>query len=353
MKIGIITFHCANNYGALLQTFALYYKLIDILPSDEIYIVNYCPDSITEVYSLLRFRISFSLLSSIFQLPFSIKRKLNFCKFRKARFNLLSVKNISCLDFLICGSDQIWNPAITRGIDPYYFGIIEGFRGRTIAYAASDGGNLEKANPDIINKYLSTFTSISVREGDMLLLLGNYNKTIGVVLDPVFLPDISFWHTFASKQRYANYVLIYKLSKNDEMSKNAYQFAEKMGKEVIEITYRFPYKQMFTKKHRILSSLSISDFISLFLYADYVFTNSFHGTAFSIIFNRLFYVYFINDKKSNRIEYLLNKLNLLERYVPFIDIDNAKNIDYQLINKIIAEKKEESLNFIRNAVSIQ
>ncbi|GHV17809.1 hypothetical protein FACS189493_6110 [Spirochaetia bacterium] len=353
MKIGILTFHCANNYGAVLQTLGLSEKLTDLYQSHEVYIVNYCPASIIKVYSLLKYGNMYSLISSISQLPFSMKRKHNFNKFRKENFNLLSFKDIGCLDYLICGSDQIWNPVLTNELDPNYFGLIEGFKGRTIAYAASDGGNLKKSNPAITHSYLSNIAFISVRESSMIPSLSAYSKDVSVVLDPVFLPDSTFWHAFSLKQKYTNYVLVYKLSDNDEIVRNACQFAEKTGKKVIEIAYKFPYKQMLTKKHTVLSSIGIAEFVSLFLYADFVFTNSFHGTAFSILFNKCFYTYTINDKRANRIVDLLSALSLMDQYVSSVDVNMHKEIDYRSVNMLLYKKKEASLNFIKRSLSLQ
>jgi hypothetical protein len=352
MKIGIITFHCADNYGAVLQAFALYQKLAELFDASDIYIVDYQPKSIIKVYSLLNIKNMRGLISSILQLPFLLQRKYNFNKFRDLYFKLLSLKDIDCLDYLVCGSDQIWNAEITNGLDPHYFGMIEGFKGKVIAYGASDGGNLTN-NIDIFQSFLERFEFVSVREKSMMAPLEKYGKNITVVLDPVFLPDIIFWQKIAAGQKHRNYILIYQLTQNDRLLENAYQLASHTGKQLIEITYGFPYKRILKTKHKVLASVSLADFLSLFIHADYIFTNSFHGTAFSIIFNKNFYTYFLpgNDKRNNRIEDLLSDSNLRNRGFSHIDFNGPEVIDFSSVNSLLNKKKNEAIKFLKLAFS--
>jgi hypothetical protein len=351
MKIGIITFHCADNYGAVLQTLALYQKLTELFCASDIYIVDYRPDSIVKPYRLISAKNVRQVISLILQLPFSVRRKYNFNKFRNLYFQLLHLKNIDCLDWLVCGSDQIWNTEITGGFDPYYFGMIKGFKGKIIAYAASDGGDLTNS-VDTIRLFLEKFEFVSVREKSMLMPLEKYCKSISLVLDPVFLSDMTFWKKIASDKKYDNYILMYQLTRNDRLIEDVYQLAARTGKRVIEITYGFSYKRVLKTKHKVLAAVSLPDFLSLFFYADCVFTNSFHGTAFSIIFNKQFYTYVIdNDKRNKRIEDLLSDVDLQGRCVAHVNIDDIGMIDFLNVNSLLEKKKKESINFLKYALS--
>jgi hypothetical protein len=357
MKIGIITFHCADNYGAVLQTLALYNKLMRLFATSDIYVVDYRPRSIIKEYSLLRIRNIRQLISSILQLPFLLRRKSYFNKFRDMSLKLLPLKDINRLEYLVCGSDQIWNSEITKGLDLYFFGIIKGFQGKLIAYAASDGGNLTNIEVRSIQSYLTRFEFLSVREKTMLTLLNEYQKNISVVLDPVFLLDRTFWQKIASNQKYSNYILVYQLGHNDNLFKDAYQLAAQTGKLLIEIVYAFPYKRIIkTKrvlkiKHKIFPTVNLPFFLYLFNHADYIFTNSFHGTAFSIIFNRCFYSYGIdNDKKNERIEDLLSEINLQNHFIT-AGVNNFDPIDYCVVNFLLAKKIGESIDFLKCALS--
>jgi hypothetical protein len=353
MKIGIITFHCADNYGAVLQTMALYQKLTELFSASEIYIVDYRPESITKTYAILKVKSLRQLAYSILQLPFSLRKKYSFNKFRNSHFKLINLKNIDCLDYIVCGSDQIWNSKLTDGPDPHFFGVFEGFAGKAISYAASDGGNLTNIELDTIQPYLAKFEFVSIRERSMFALLKKHCKNIFVVLDPVFLPGISFWKKIATGQRHSNYILIYQLSGNDRLFENAYQLAVRTGRQLIEITYGFPYKRALKIKHKVFASVSLPDFLSLFIYADYIFTNSFHGTALSIILNKPFYTYInANDDKKNRlIEDLLAEINLQNRFVTHVDIDNIELVDYCKINFLLEKRKYESIYFLKQALS--
>lgn len=356
MKIGIITFHCADNYGAVLQTCGLYQKLTELFKNSEIYVVDYRPASITKGYSLLKFENMHSFIYSTVFLPFFLKRKLKFHRFRNTHFKLLNVEDIHNLKYLVCGSDQIWNPAITGGsLDPHYFGKIDGFKGKALAYAASDGGKLEKYDPEIVHDYITYLNAIAVREKSMEPFLRNYNDTVSSVLDPVFLPDIEFWQKLAGPQKYKNYILVYQMENNEKLMDDAYRLATLKSMKVIEICYYFSIKKWKKyNKHTICLSVGLTDFLSYFLYADYIFTNSFHGTAFSVIFKKKLQSYAISDdEKSKRIEYLLSDLNLARYYTAYSsnnNMDTLDRVDYSAADVLIEKKKKEAVDFLKNAI---
>jgi hypothetical protein len=132
---------------------------------------------------------------------------------------------------------------------------------------------------------------------------------------------------------------------------DAYQLAAYTGKQLIEITCAFPYRRILQTKHKILAAVSLPDFLSLLIHADYILTNSFHGTAFSIIFNKDFYTYFLSghDKRNKRIEDLLSDINLQNRCIKNIDINNI--IDYSAVNFLLAKKKDESIDYLKYSLS--
>jgi hypothetical protein len=351
MKIGIITFHCADNYGAVLQTFALYQKLKDLFSGSEIFIVDYRPASITKSYSLIKLESIRGFIFSVIHLPFSVKRKTAFNKFRKKYFALIDIKDIRKLDYLICGSDQIWNSNLTKGFDPYYFGGIEGFTGKIVTYAASDGGNIDSFDPDLLRSYLANIAVLSVREPEMLPFLKQYREDISVVLDPVFLYGTEYWQNFVTNRKHQDYILIYRMAVDDILLQDAYKLANMKGLQIIEIAYYFPLKKILKNRHKIILCASIPDFLSYIFYAKYVFTNSFHGLAFSIIFNKDFYVYKLKTKKQNRIHAVLSEFALTDRYSSsWFDSGELKNIDYYKVNNLIKQKVNESIYFLNNAL---
>jgi len=351
MKIGIITFHYATNYGGVLQAFGLYNKLIELFPSSEVYIVDY--DNRPFERARRSQGVIYQFISSITKMivmTFSMKSRLFFRIFIKKYFRLININNIQELDYLVCGSDQIWNPKLTRGLVPHYFGHIKGFTGKTVIYAASDGGYLGDADPELLRKYLANITAISVRESTMLPLLNHYAKNVSVVSDPVYLFDVSFWKEFASKRKCQKYILIYCLSSDDNILRDAYKLASQKKLRIIQIKALYPIKDIFRSKHKVVQP-SLPDFLSWFLYAEYIFTNSFHGLAFSIISNKQFYVYQLNNKLNNRIHCVLSEFNITNRYGSFFDVDALENIDYDIINDLHAKKRKTAIEFLKANLS--
>jgi hypothetical protein len=358
MNIGIVTFHLADNYGAVLQTLALYQRLSELFVSDSIYIVNYCQKSIAKDYSLFPSSVMAKgfilglckLLFALVKSPFILKRKYEFTSMRRKSFNYIDIRDIGCLDIVICGSDQIWNPRLTGGrLDSNYFGIINGKTIKAFSYAASDGGSIEDEPPDRIKNLLQNISRVSVREKSMPARLKKYiqDKEMIVSIDPVFLPDKTYWEKMVKKPKCKNYILIYRLEANNEIYKNAYQLAKNTGKKIIEITYDFI--TTLKNKHKTLTMTGIDQFIGLFMYADYILTNSFHGTAFSIIFNKQFCSYYLKNA-NERIADLLTDLSISDRQVSSALGMIEKIINYGHINVLVKQKRREADMYLKKCV---
>jgi hypothetical protein len=356
MKTGIITFHFADNYGAVLQTLALYQKLKEQLGQDAVYIIDYCPAEILKHFSLfystgitknIPVKLC-KLLFAVLKLPFYLLKKNKFSAARK-KLQYIKTQNIAELDVIVCGSDQIWNPKITGGLDRRYFGIFDGKPVKAVSYAASDGGNLEMEAHETIRKYLGNLSCISVREQSMAERLRNYTvRDITVSIDPVFLPERDFWQGLADEQKCKNYILVYQLEANSQIRKDAHVLSRKTGKRIVEITVNFI--DVLKNQHKTLACCGISEFVSLFMYADYVLTNSFHGTAFALLFNKKFFSYTIKES-SGRITDLLSGLGIQNRQVSRLpDVFDAE-IDYALVNAILESKRKEADIYIYSAIA--
>jgi hypothetical protein len=181
--------------------------------------------------------------------------------------------------------------------------------------------------------------------------LQKYYKAGKNAIDPVLLMDKYFWGNIACKPRYkySDYILIYKLDNNFQIDGDALGLAKKTNKKIIDINYLLPLKTIFKKKYIFLRP-NVYDFVALFSNADYILTNSFHGTVFSIIFNKNFYSYKLKDERSRRITGLLSELNLMEHYIEKIDNVDLCNIDYRLANIKIDKKRKEAVGFLNYAV---
>ncbi len=314
MKIGILTFHNADNYGAVLQCYALQEHLKKLYPNDKVFVINYKNSAIEKSYRSILFRKK--LLSNITQflyLPRVLKKRNSFRKFRLKYLNL-GIPHLSTYDLIYFGSDQIWNGHLTNN-DMIFFG--KNYEGRKIAYAASDGNEL--IFNEEIHKYLSCFESITCREETLKnkLLEQEISVPIKVVTDPVFLLSKEQWLKIAEKPIEKGYVLAYKIADRPDFDLQAELLGEKLGKQVIQIVYIKTLRKLFYKKQKIVEGISPTQFLGYFANADYIITTSYHGTAFSILFEKPFYVLQF-EKRNERVTDLLKDKGLYSQYIHII-----------------------------------
>jgi hypothetical protein len=352
LRIGILTFHCADNYGAVLQTAALYHTLRGLFPAHETGVVDYRPEDITRVYRVLRPTGPRSLVYSVLQLPFSIPRKARFNQFRKKHLRMIAVNDLGAADCLVCGSDQIWNPGITNGLDPCYFGLMKGFSGAAVSYAASDGGALGNAGDRELDACLSRLSAISVREASMLPVLEKHHKSAVVTVDPVLLPGADYWRSLAGGKKHKNYVLIYTMENNDALVEDACRLARSRNLETIRISYGYPLRKMFQNRYKTVAAAGPREFVSLFCHADVVMTNSFHGTAFAIVFGKEFYAYKLSGANGRRIEDLLRTLGLSHRCISSLPAaGTVAAIDYGDVERKLSGERQRAIEYITHALT--
>lgn len=306
MKIGILTFHNADNYGAVLQCYALQEKLKELHPNDEIYVIDYkCPKIINDYIPKINLKKPWSILG----LRKTKQKCKTFQRFRKEHFNL-GTDDLSFYDVIYYGSDQIWNSTLT-GNDITYFG--KGFSGKKIAYAASDGGEM-KLTKDV-KVLLNTFFKISCREKSLTRKMQNLqlNIPIETVCDPVFLLTKEQWLKMAELPNEDNYILAYQITTNVNFDLETEKLSKKFGKKVIRIVYVKSIRKIFYKKQNFVEGISPNQFVGYFAKADYVLTTSFHGTAFSVLFDKPFFVLNLSTR-SERVTDLLSTLGIEDRY---------------------------------------
>lgn len=310
MKIGIMTFHNADNYGAVLQCYALQEKLKELYPNDEVCVVDYrCPRierSYIPKFKILRpWTILYYLKSR--------KKHQKFQNFRTKYLNIGS-DDFSKYDLIVYGSDQIWNSHLTER-DLTYFG--KNYNGQKIAYAASDGG--EMTYDTEVCELLNKFSKISCREKSITesLKKQNLQRLVETVCDPVFLLSKDKWLKIAEFPQDENYVLTYKVRENINFDSEGEKLGEKLNKKVIQIVYVKSLRKLFYKAQDIVEGISPEQFLGYIAKAEYVLTTSFHAAAFSIIFNKPFFVLNIN-KASERITDLLSEFKISDRYGPHV-----------------------------------
>lgn len=339
MKIGILTFHEADNYGAVLQNYAL----LTCLRSCGHYVetINFrCKNILNNnaLNILPRSRVSYlggckELISNLIHHSSRVYKHKMFESFRHEKLCLTDPfspkkndKIVGEYDCIIVGSDQVWNSKIV-GEDIHTF-FLDFFAGIKIAYAASSGST--NLFPDTQIAQLKKFSDVFVREASLCEYLKKRGVNNSVVMDPVFLLSKEEWLREIGTERKVKdpYLFFYFVGNNiDESIAIAKKVAKEKGIKIVtlERTLKLPEAMVFTAS-------SPFDFIRLVRDAEFVVASSFHATAFSVLFEKEF-VSVPHRITGSRIEDLLHYLGF-EKYIVYSD---KERIDYNLFaeNKIL------------------
>ena len=362
MKICILTFQQAINYGAVLQLYALQ-KVCQKLGTDP-EVINYISPKLEKNYQIIRYNLGLKILfASIFCAKAFYERKCRFKFFEKKYLNLTNelytkgdlsriCKN---LDYIIAGSDQVWNYLITNTDTTYLLDFVED-RNKKLSYAASFG--VEKIPDNLKEKYknlLKDFKAISVREKQgQNIIKGLCNLDVPVVLDPTLLLNKNEWSKLNfSKEKRKKYILVYCLRKSDLLNGMAKTLQRETGFELVILSPRTKY----TYSKFSAATAGPEEFIELFMNAEYVLTNSFHGTAFSINFNKRFLVDLDTKSVQNTNSRLLNILELVNLTGRIVskpqDISKMyEEIDYKKVNEVLDIERKTSLNYLKISLGI-
>jgi hypothetical protein len=363
MRILIFSFQRAHNFGAILQSIALRAALAHEGYSNIVF-ANYSQKYIDELYSpfvtayklstkktiLSKLRI---FIGAILLLPISIPKYFIMKQFigkhiplfpkRKCSFSKLAGL-VRPDDVLIAGSDQIWNSNVTIGYDEAMFLRFD--TKKRIFYAASIGEKetFEK-NQSLVRSYIADAKYLSVREVETMEILKAWGfSNTKNVLDPTFLLDEKEWSKNTKKSREGKYIFVYSFGMTEEVAKYIESVAELEGLRIIEIGQE---QKRRIRGKRILFADPF-DFLTLIKNAEYIITNSFHATVFSVIFRKQFMCY-SSGKTNVRIENLLNAFRLGDRML------NKKNniiekIDYQRVGVTLEILRQESMKFLSGAL---
>lgn len=354
MKIGIVTYHRTNNYGAVMQALAIRFVLEEM--GHEVYYVDYWPNYHKEMYALfpkhkffkfsLRKKIAFLIL--LMKYYKSKRRRIdNFDKFFQKHIFPYCRPIDDSFDIVIYGSDQIWRKQKALGsYNPFYFGDNKINARHHISYAASMGilpdNDADKAK---VKELVAHLEKISVREeGLRQLLLSLGYKDVTLSLDPTLLLNSEKWDKYLPTETYKGkrYVLVYMLRTKVFNLEEIKKFADSKG---LELYVLHGYAESEETEINITSA-GPYEFIRLIKNAEYVFTASFHGLVFSIIYNKQFFTSFKNN--SERAISLLNQLGLVDRLLP---VQSKIPQKYQIINfdKVgmkLQVKRSESLKYL-------
>lgn len=359
-NIGIITFHCSYNYGSVLQAYALQQYLIK--QGYNVKIIDYRSKNY-DMYHLLKLwmlKYPAKLWSENRHLNRLIKRKYNFLHFINENMRLTEKKYLYSddltelndeFDVFIAGSDQIWNPVCTGGVDPNFFlAFVNDKINKKIAYAPSlahtsfDDRVLEE-----MCGYIEKFDGISVREeSGKEILKNNIKKNIVVTLDPTMLleecdyKEIEVQPTFSK-----SYIFVYMLEKDDQsLIEYVYKISREKNLDIVYIHLNNIFSGKYT--HNVYGC-KVGEFLWYIKNAYYVVSNSFHATVFSIIYQKKFCT-FKTEKSYSRMVGLLNSLGLENRiYWEEFLIENS--INYKEVRNKWNVLKNPSADFLTQSIN--
>lgn len=339
MRIGILTFHRAHNYGAVLQCFALQEFLIN--QGYTVKVIDYNKRELWEYYSWykaeeVRFALSYprKVLKRCVKLLVKwhkrIPRYYKFVWFQNHWLKLCSPSEIvhSPFNLVLIGSDQVWNTKITHGFDPYYWGqFVRPFSTKVATFAASLRGEWEEQDRPIVHKYLQSLDAVSVREKSLAKVVVRLFPLINpiVVSDPVFLLSAQEWKRFAIDPKgKIPYVFFYQAEDSETIYELSERIAQRIGKRLVVLSANVNGRN--SEECRNASPLELIGWIKN---ADLVLTSSFHATAFSIILQKDFFCFDLKMGEDNRIKDLLFQFGLENRIINSTDeIDMSSFHEY-------------------------
>lgn len=365
MDVLIVTYHRVYNYGAALQAYATV-KCFE-KTGRRAKVIDYVPDKVKNYGSLRQVMYETKmfhsnrlkcLVISLLKMPSYKKKAPVFDTFLEKnvpmteRYDSQEALRDHCLegDIYCTGSDQVWNNTYLPQFDFVYFlSFVDNVK--KISFSSSFGrkdftaGEIKQMIP-----FLRQYRAISVREKSGLDLLKDVDVPLKEqIIDPTLVLSAGEWQTLCQPHPYRDYILVYQLHGESMTESCALALAERLNKKTVKISLdRFRR----SKCDHVEYFPSVGRFLSLILNASCVVTDSFHGTAFSINFNRDFFVT-MPDKTGERIESLLELTGLKDRIVRGRDeiVRGAeKSIDFSHCNEILENERRRALLYLKKAI---
>lgn len=362
-KIEIITFHKVYNYGAALQAYATVKFLEEC--GFEAEIIDYYANNLKgygTIKSALRevanenHNIFIRLLYAFIKVPSYKRLKKRFDYFVENNLPITKPyysgeelkKDLPVADAYCTGSDQVWNNYYTRIFEGAYFLEFVPEKYPCFSIASSFGKKeFNETDQKYIKDHLKKYEYISVREKTGIEILNKIGiKNASVMLDPTLLVSMKLWETFAADIEIKEpYILVYQLHGDSNAMNAAIEFGKRNKMKVIRIVTM--YHQMRPGCKNIIVP-DVNEWVAYFKNASYVFTDSFHGTVFSIIFKRKIGVT-VPLLAGNRITDLLEMIGA-EKII-LNDMDDWKdyiiNEDFQEIHKKLSLIQEDKINELK------
>lgn len=365
MRIGILTLPFNLNYGGFLQAFALMTVLKKMGHEPEMIMRRHNKKKVSAFF-ILKYAIK-GIAKSIlrgrhYPIIYNVendyrirgRQMLSFVdkNIRPQSPFLYSTEELRAyckdrFDAYLVGSDQLWRPDYVPDITNFFLDFTEGWDVKRIAYAASFGNDspcYTDKEKEACRKLIQGFDAVSLRETGGKRVFENlgwkYND-LQVVLDPTLLLTMDDYNRLLpEKESESNHkIFAYILDENERIDRFLRSLSKTQGKEI----WRFPVKRS--------PMLPIEDWLTAFRDCDFIVTDSFHGTAFSIIYNKQFVVLGNPERGQSRFETLLGHFGLENRLIYNVDSPiNLPTINFSNVNKILEEKRQLSCDFLSNSL---
>lgn len=348
-KVGIYTIYSNESYGAMLQAFSLVYTInkmgndVNVISTNNNEKLMPIPHSANDFFKILRVLKNYKKMKSRFNL---------FESFKKEYLKVIDSNYYEKCDLLITGSDQ------TLNLDLYAFKDVflqeHNTKITKATYASSFGEKLNviKNNPakkERIIKALNDFDFLSVREKDSCEYLNkNLNKHVELVLDPTMLltkEDLSIFNL--KKLIDEEYILYFAVLNSREFVDELSAYAKKHNLKIVAVHLQNRF-EMKSKFDYYIDAGPI-EFLSLIKYAKFIITTSFHGTVYSLMFEKNFYAY--DFEGASRIKTLLSYVDLNDRCGTDLDcISQLKEINYKNVNKLLGIRRKDSIEYLEKVL---
>lgn len=355
-KVGIMTFHRAINYGAVLQAYALNRKINEL--GFDCTTIDYACEAVDIQYRYRGRRTCTSWKNFVAHNLTCLlhwKKKARMESFRKKipqspKCDQQTIAEVAAeYDILVTGSDQVFNPECHRDDPAYYLNFAK--EQKKVAYAASLGSIASFMNSRLnTTALLSDFTKLSFREADATEHISNQlARKCQTLVDPVWLLSKDEWCEVTGKKKPNQFIFVYNLMDYPYMCAFVKKLRQLTGYQVVAASRTIMGDAMYAECARNVSNCSPEDFLAFIRDAQYVVTDSFHGASFSILMQRPFFAALnpASQNTNSRISNILKTAGLESRSitresVPHMDCD----IDWNRVEQNMSSQIQESIRFL-------
>lgn len=358
-QIGILTFWYAVNPGSALQAYSLWKTINSLSPEIECNLINYQSTYYRSLFLKFPFKLSIIQIIAFFFFSHWYYRYQRFWKGiplavkPQRRMDEKKLKSIEGYDCIVVGSDQVWNTELTNKNFNFFLPFISGIK--KVSFAASIGlHDFPEEDKDAIKGFLKDFSCISVREA---AAQDAVERLIGVrpqlMMDPSLLLNKEQYESITEHPSIKKkYILLYLRHKDSKITPYAKKMADTLGLQLVECHDRI---KKISNDNIIIRYPDPKRWMGLIRDAEYIFTDSFHGCAFCINFNKPFYVMIssANSEMSSRIYNILDRYKMTDRLITEkSDLMAMRDMSFEYSNSMLEQDRETAINYLKSALNL-